>query len=77
MVASLAAPDANSGGDFVETLPSCYLVADGLIAGLAEDAVEGAIGVWTERGSERFAVMTTSGKFKAELPTLQETLFRL
>jgi hypothetical protein len=51
-------------GDFVETLPSCYLVADGLIAGFAADAVEGAIGVWTERGSERFAVMTTSGKFK-------------
>ncbi len=52
---------------FVVSLPSCYLVADGLIEGLAADAVEGAVGVWTRRGSYRFAVMTTSGKFKLKM----------
>jgi hypothetical protein len=52
---------------FVVSLPSCYLVADGLIKGLAADAVEGAVGVWTRRGSDRFAVMTTSGKFKLKM----------
>jgi hypothetical protein len=54
-------------GDFVESLPSCYLVADGLVTGPSSDAVEGAVSVWTSLGPERFAVMTTSGKFKLKM----------
>jgi hypothetical protein len=51
-------------GDFVETLPCCYLVVDGLtMSQPTGPSVRGAVVAWVH-GLDRFAVMTTSGKFK-------------